>query len=197
MQRCVGQRSGWSLSEAIGLAAETARPSTRSVSKCPDDFDRLVAEFHRPVTRLAQRLLGWRGEVEDVVHDVFLAALKHRDRFRGDASTWTWLAAITINRCRTQRRRQLTTFRWLRWARNQSPVPIVQSGVERDETAARVRDAVAALPVKDREVVVLYYLEELSVAEISRLIGASTGAIDVRLHRARGRLKKLLGEFTE
>lgn len=188
------------MSEAIGLADGTAPLSTPSLVApvvMPDDFDRLVAEFQRPVTRLARRLLGWRDGVEDVVHDVFLAALTHRDRFRGDASAWTWLAAITLNRCRAQRRRQLVNFRWWREAKRAPAATCEPLSIERDETNARVREAVAALPVKDREVVVLYYLEELTVAQVSQLLGASTGAVELRLHRARGRLRLALGEFSE
>ncbi len=154
-----------------------------------------MREFQLPVTRLARRLLGWHaGEVEDVVHDVFLAALTKRDRFRGDASPWTWLAAITINRCRSHRRRQLVRLKWWRATTPmaQSASEPRESAIERDEAGARVREAVAALPAKDREVVVLYYLEELTVVQVSAVVGASTGAVEVRLHRARAKLRQLL-----
>ena len=67
----------------------------------------LVALHQQRVSRLVYRLLGWRGEVEDIVQDVFLAALKSHKNFREESSQWTWLAAITINRCRTHRRRKL------------------------------------------------------------------------------------------
>ena len=75
-----------------------------------DALDAFVREHHASVTRLAYRLLGWRGDVEDVVHDVFLAAFKKLDRFRSESSTWTWLAAITINRCRSDRRHASTAI---------------------------------------------------------------------------------------
>ena len=61
-----------------------------------------------------------------------------------------------------------------------------------DETSAKVRSAVQALGAKDREVIVLYYLEELPAAEIAELLGLSANAVDVRLHRARARLKEKL-----
>jgi len=66
------------------------------------DFGRRVRHFTIDLLR------------EDLVHDVFLAAFRQRHRFRGDSSTWTWLAAIAINQCRSHRRRHMLRLRWLR-----------------------------------------------------------------------------------
>ena len=188
--QCLEQGSG----EAIALADPTRNPEAApSAARGGDPFDRLVAENQQRVARLVYRLLGWRGEVEDIVQDVFLAAYKRRQTFRDESSPWTWLAAIAINRCRTHRRRKLLEFRWLKRARTNPAMERI-SNLERDETAQRVRHAVAALPDRDREAIVLYYLEDWSVADISRATGSSAGTIDVRLHRARAKLRKLLGE---
>ena len=169
----------------------TPIPARSLPARQPDALEELVREHHQAVTRLAHRLLGWRGDVEDVVHDVFLAAFKKFDRFRGEASEWTWLAAITINRCRSQRRRDLLRFRWLS---RRDVIRQAASGdrVEVDETAKRVRDAVAKLSPRDRELIVLHYLEQLPIRELSKLIGSSEKTLHVQLHRARQRLKKLL-----
>ena len=64
-----------------------------------------------------------------------------------------------------------------------------------DETFAAVRRAVRALPARYREVVVLRYLEEQSIDEVSRALGASKNAVEVRLHRARARLKDALADL--
>ena len=65
------------------------------------------------------------------------------------------------------------------------------------ETFERVRHAVAALPAKYREAVVLRYLQELPTEEISRILGISKNALQVRLSRARERLKQDLAELME
>ena len=158
-------------------------------------FEQLVA-LHAPrIRRLAFRLLGWRGDVDDVVQDVFLAALDRMHRFRGDAKVATWLTSITLNRCRSHRRRQLLRMRFL----TRTPTPRFSHAADqqpmRDETSAHVRRAVQSLPPKDREVIVLFYLEGQSAAQIAELLDISRGAAEVRLHRARARLKKLLAEF--
>ena len=176
------------LDEATNLSAQPLAPAARE-----DALERLIRDYHAPVTRLAYRLLGWRGEVEDLVHDVFLAAFKQQHRFRGESSAWTWLAAITINRCRSMRRRKVLYFRWLKRSSLNREAASGTERIERDETGQRVRDAVAKLSPRDRELIVLHYHEELSIPEISKIIGASDKVIHVRLHRARQRLKDLLG----
>jgi RNA polymerase sigma factor (sigma-70 family) len=160
-------------------------------------FDQLVLLYQERVTRLASRLLGWQTEVEDVVQDVFYAAFRNAGRFRGGSSLWTWLTVITVNQCRTQQRKRL--FRW-RLHKAVSTVereaaPAADEPAIDDETAREVRSAVAALPAKDREVIVLYYLEHQPVAEISRMLDASHNAIEVRLHRARAKLRDALSDF--
>ena len=158
------------------------------------DFDAIVARHQPQVARLAHRLLGWRDRaaVEDVTQEVFLVALTRLKDFRGDSTMSTWLAGITINQCRAHRRRSVLRLKWLRetWNRhdaNQPPDP--------QETSQRVRDAVAQLPPRDREVIVLFYLEDFSVAQIAVLLGVKNNAIEVRLHRARQRLKTQLADF--
>jgi RNA polymerase sigma-70 factor (ECF subfamily) len=180
----------------MGLEKLTAQPIAMATAthRDPDDsLESLVRDYHAPVTRLAYRLLGWREsqDLEDLVHDVFLVAFKQQHRFRGDASTWTWLAAITINRCRSIRRRKLLYFRWLKV---RSPVREAAGGeeIQQDEIAQHVRDAVAKLNPRDRELIVLHYLEELTFEQISAITGTSTKTLHVRMHRARERLKKLL-----
>ena len=159
-------------------------------------FDRLVA-LHAPhVSRLAYRLLGWHGEVDDIVQEVFLAALEHGHKFRGDTSLAGWLSAITLNKCRSHLRRRILKLKWLRSRPHEEPSEApADAGAIRADTSVRVRAAVRALPARDREVIVLYYLEGRPVSEISHMLGDSENAVDVRLHRARKKLKDLLGEF--
>jgi RNA polymerase sigma-70 factor (ECF subfamily) len=162
-------------------------------------FEQLVALHEPRVRRLTHRLLGWRagGDVDDVVQEVFLVLLKKLDSFRGESSLATWLTRVTINRCRTQQR-----SRWFRLPRRRPPHfsdegPPADQDAQRNEVNARVRTAVAALPGRDREVIVLFYLEELPSADIAALLQISPGAVDVRLHRARKRLKQTLGDVLD
>jgi RNA polymerase sigma-70 factor (ECF subfamily) len=163
-------------------------------------FEQLVAAHEPRVRRLAHRLLGWHegaSDVDDVVQDVFLAALKNLSRFRGEASIATWLTRVTINRCRTHRRRQFLRLRWLRRQRSPADAPPADESDVAKETSSKVRLAVQQLSARDREVIVLFHLEELCASEIIALLGISRGAFDVRLHRARQRLKTKLADLMD
>jgi len=163
-------------------------------------FGEIVAMYGRRVGQLAYRLTGWRDDVDDVVQDVFLSALKHLPRFRRDSSLWTWLATITVNTCRSRRRRRWLQQRFLRLARlnrrADSAAPPEQGSTDR-ETFERVRRAVRALPANQREAVVLRYLQGMAIEQVARVLGVRRNAVEVRLHRARARLKEVLRDLVE
>ena len=182
--------------DIVGSAA-TDLPARFAAGKA-GAFEEVVALYQPRVERLARRLLGWRGgDVEDVVQDVFLAALTGARSFRGGSSLWTWLTAITLNRCRRHVRRAALTRRFREWLGRQprDTDTAADRGALEDESGARVRAAVASLPPRDREVIVLYYLEGRAVAEIGEALRASPGAVEVRLHRARQKLRGMLSDW--
>ena len=67
-------------------------------------FEAVVA-IHRPrITRLVYRLLAWPADVDDLVQEVFLAALTQCRKFRGESALATWLTVIALNKCRDKAR---------------------------------------------------------------------------------------------
>jgi RNA polymerase sigma-70 factor, ECF subfamily len=151
-------------------------------------FERVVELNADRLSALVYRLLGYRGDVDDVVQDVFLAALEGRRKFRVESSLWTWLTAIAVNRCRSVwRRRRLKSL-----LVHERAGPAADEPAIADETTRQVRRAVAGLPMRLREVVVLHYLQEMPVDEIGVVLGISRPAIEVRLHRAREKLRRAL-----
>ncbi|HET6249270.1 MAG TPA: sigma-70 family RNA polymerase sigma factor [Tepidisphaeraceae bacterium] len=160
-------------------------------------FDELVRLYSIRVARLAHRLLGWEGDIDDVVQDVFVAALQNATKFKGNSSIWTWLTVITVNRCRSHHRhkkviRRVMGILFQRRGEHANPADHISLG---DENARQVRLAVAGLKPILREAVVLFYLEHKSIDEISRLVGASPAAVEVRLYRAREKLRSSLSSF--
>lgn len=162
----------------------------------PPDFETIVAQSEQQITRLAHRLLGWRGDVEDVVQDVFLKVLESRPKFRGDARLETWLYRITVNRCRQEFRKRLLRLRFWR-SPDPEPTAAAPATLNDPELHARVRAAVASMPRTDREVIILRYLEELPLPDIGMILGLSREALDTRLSRARRRLKDVLATWVE
>src|SRR5262249_31302076 len=80
----------------------------------PAIFEELVEMYGDRVHALARRLLNWSDGADDVTQDVFVALLRKGNSFRGDASIWTFLATVTVNRCRSLQRRTWLYERVLR-----------------------------------------------------------------------------------
>jgi len=161
-------------------------------------FDRIVEGCSADIAVLANRLLGWPGDVEDIVQEVLLAAFLGLKKFRCECSLKTWLFTITINKCRNYRYRQMLYLRFFsKAAATTSATGDCDEDKAQvdDETFHKVRLAVQALPLKYREPVVLRYLQELSTDEIIRILGISDNALQVRLSRARERLRRDLAEL--
>lgn len=160
----------------------------------PDAVASLIQNHESAIRRLVARMLAWSSDAPDVVQDVFATAIVALPGFRGESGLETWLMRIAINRCRRhiRRRRVIELFR-------RSAVPKAASPgadpIDRAETNAAVRRAVAALPAKYREVVVLRYLEERSAKETAEILNERANTLDVRLHRARGMLEAALGHL--
>jgi RNA polymerase sigma-70 factor (ECF subfamily) len=196
--------------EGCEIANATATPEN---SDRP--FDQLIVDHGQQITRLVHRLLGWSPDIEDVVQDVFVDAFKNLSQFKSQSSVQTWLTRIAINRCRTHQRKQ-----WLRrvfykaatggratpLADNPLRSPLAPRGTAAGgegatdatsqtiaaETQAQVHAAIAQLNQRDRELIVLRYLEEQSIDTIAQALNIKTNVVNVRLNRARARLEKIL-----
>jgi RNA polymerase sigma-70 factor (ECF subfamily) len=158
----------------------------------------LIYEQHvAEVSRWVRRLVGPREDAEDLVHDVFLVAVRRRGEFRGDSSVKTWLFGITHFVVRSWRRRGRVR-RWL-FSRHAEVLPerheVALSpleSIEQREQTARLYAALDRLPDCYRTPLILYEIEGLSGDQVAELLGVRSGALWVRLHRGRARLLREL-----
>ena len=178
-----------------------AIPSLESRFRRGDEgvFDEVIMQYLPSIRSLVHRLLGFAGEVDDVVQDVFIAAMTRRKTFRADAMLKSWLYAIAVNHCRTYNRRRKLCQTFLRQhdhrpglAAASPPVVSLQR-----EQAARIQRAVRQLPDKYRGVIVLKYLEELPTEQILTILNINDKTFYTRLNRARQQLKQSLSDFME
>ena len=154
-------------------------------------FEELVERTHRRVYTLAYRLVGDRHDAEDVAQEAYLRAFRALGRFREDARFETWLYRIVTNAAMTHLRRRGRFGVLLSEDREERPTGepearSVEETVERDE----LKRALAALPPGTRTVIVLKDVYGLSVQEIAEEVGLTEGAVKLRLHRGRRRLKE-------
>jgi RNA polymerase sigma-70 factor (ECF subfamily) len=164
-------------------------------------FTRLYQRLRGVVYRFARQMSGSANVAEDVTQEVFLILLRKAELYdpnRGALSTY--LVQITRNEIlrRLGRDRALVSLDEDEWEEDLSPDEslIVKSdplgNLVRDEEIESVRQAVLALPLHYREVVVLCELEEMSYTEAAALLGCAVGTVRSRLHRARALLKERL-----
>jgi RNA polymerase sigma-70 factor (ECF subfamily) len=151
-----------------------------------------IYRAHRgSVARWAARLGGPGIDPEDVVHEVFLVAAKKLGEFRGEARISTWLYQITLRVVHQERRRQgRSDDRGEPPRIEPSPLEIL---VQREEDAA-IEAVLARLGERYRRVLILHEVEGLSGPEISAQLGVPPSTVWVQLHRARRKLRALLGE---
>jgi RNA polymerase sigma-70 factor (ECF subfamily) len=153
----------------------------------------LVQSFHPEILRLACSILDDPAEAEDVAQDVFLAALRSLDSYRGDAAFKTWLFSITVNLCRRrwrqrQARERLQQVLGTVLGRAHAPSSVPEEIVMNREDRSALWRAVDELGEKYRLPLALFYGQELSVAEIAQVLGIPVGTVLSRLHAARERL---------
>lgn len=163
----------------------------------------LLYERHRtPVFRFACRMLGSAPQAEDVTQECFLSILRRPEAFQAErASLRTYLCAIARHLALKQlRKRGQETVIADPPVDAADPTPAPRRGdplqvVLEDEAAWAVRQAVEALPPLQREAVVLFEYQEMSLAEIASTCEVDVGTVKSRLHRARERLRRALTPF--
>jgi RNA polymerase sigma-70 factor (ECF subfamily) len=153
------------------------------------------AHVHQ-VARWAERLAGPYLDVEDIVHEVFIIAYERMATFRGDSTLSTWLFGIT-DRVVRHRRRKERWRRWLSGSADETAGHLPSNGtdplraVERDQTAAAVYRVLDRLSERDRQILILCELEEMSTDEVAELLHVQATNVRVRLHRARTRFAQV------
>lgn len=161
-------------------------------------FQILYERYRAPIFRFAYRLLGSAEAAEDVAHDCFLGLIKEPGRFDSSrASLRTYLYAAARNQAakRYQSFGRETALEELvdepRSADRRGPMAQLLDG----ELAGEVERAIASLPPLQREALVLFEYEDLSLAEIAAVVGADSGTVKSRLFRAREKLRVRLDRY--
>ena len=161
-------------------------------------FQILYERYRDPIFRFAYRMLGSAEAAEDVAHDCFLSLIKEPGRFDSErASLRTYLYAAARNQAvrryqNFNRESAIDEFSdEFRAPENHEPSQRILDA----ELAAEVGRAIASLPPLQREALVLFEYEDLSLAEIAAIVGADSNAVKARLFRARDKLRASLGRY--
>ena len=183
---------------------ELIRADKELVQRCQQGdqfaFELLLQKFERRIFGLIYQIVRSPGDVEDIAQEVFTKLYFSLPQFRLEASFEAWLYRITVNQCYDFLRKRkrdaqvvesdLSEQEALFFERfgsiTQPHYADVSSRLEVQQTAERL---LSALPPKDRSLLILKEIEELSIAELSEIFKASASAIKLRLFRARNQLR--------
>jgi len=159
----------------------------------------LVDRYKDLVHDLVYRMIGDAVRAEDIAQDAFVKAYLSLRDFRGESRFSTWLCRIAMNRCKDMLRRARREILMPGGPDGESHIPDPPDegetpavALERREREAVLHRALARLPLKYREAVVLRHMEGMDFKEVGSLLGIAAGAAKVRTFRGREMLRRLL-----
>ena len=151
-------------------------------------FARLVEQYQTPLLRMCWLCLYDKTQAEDAVQETFLKVWRGMDSFRGEAGEKTWIMKIAMHTCVDMNRSG-----WFRFFnRRVTPETLPEAAVPFEERDDDLTCAVLRLPLKLREVILLYYYQGMKVNEIADALGIAQSSVSGRLKRGRERLRDML-----
>jgi RNA polymerase sigma-70 factor (ECF subfamily) len=185
-----------SLSLSDGSDAELA---ALALAGRQDAYRTLLSRHREAIFRLVRATIGDQAEAIDVTQETFISAFAALKRYDASRPFQVWLKRIALNKCRDWARRRKVRSFFTRaapldeayWVADEAPHPEVQVA-DRAELA-RVAQAIARLPARMREALLLRTIDGLSQAEAAEVLAVSEKTVETRLYRARAKLREMLG----
>lgn len=160
-------------------------------------FSDMVAEFSRPLYWQIRRMVLDADDADDLLQNTFMKAWNSLENFRGEAKLSTWLHKIAINEAisflEKEKRRAGVSL--------DDPDGAMAAGIaaspdlDGDSLGVHLRQAVAALPEKQRIVFNMKYFDDMKYEDISEILGTTVGALKASYHLAVKKIEKYMERF--
>jgi RNA polymerase sigma-70 factor (ECF subfamily) len=154
------------------------------------ELQRFIDSHYRRVVGSVTLITGDRASAEDAVQEALVKAWRRRDEPVERLAAW--ITVVASNEARSQHRRRASESRAL--AKHNGPTTTVDTSEFLDDD---LRAALLGLPLRERQSAVLFYVNDLSVAEVAAALGLSEGSVKTLLSRARAHLALALGDGIE
>ncbi|MBW3111249.1 MULTISPECIES: RNA polymerase sigma factor SigW [Bacillaceae] len=165
-------------------------------------FAELVELYKDKVFQICYRMLGNRHEAEDIAQEAFIRAYVNIETFNQKRKFSTWLFRIATNLCIDRIRKKKPDYfldaevagteGLTMYSQVAADVQLPEDEVENMELQETIQTEISKLPEKYRSVIVLKYIEELPLQEISEILDLPLGTVKTRVHRGREALRKQL-----
>ena len=158
-------------------------------------LDEIMNRYGQDILRLVYSYVKDREIAEDLTQDIFVKCYKSLHTYRGKSKLRTWLWRIAINHCKDflkswYNKNVITIDN--ESTQNRTKKEMVEQVIIRKEEDTELITSIMLLPIKYREVIYLFYYEELLIKEIAVVIEASANTVKTRLRRAKELLKERL-----
>jgi RNA polymerase sigma factor (sigma-70 family) len=171
----------------------TGMTTTPATAADPADLAGMFDRYARDLLRYCTRRVG-EHVAEDVVAETFLVAYERRDRYdAGRGDVLPWLYGIATNLLRKHHRLEVRALRALADAAPADEERAAER-VDAQRSVGRLAAALAALPRRQRDVLLLHAVAELEYVEIAQALGIPLGSVRSALHRARAKVRQSLEE---
>ncbi|HDR3346512.1 TPA: sigma-70 family RNA polymerase sigma factor [Bacillus cereus] len=162
-----------------------------------DLIDEIMNKYGQEVLQLVYSYVNNKEVAEDLTQDIFVKCYKSFHTYKGNSNLKTWLWRIAINHCKDYlkswyNKKVIVTeddFTYMESQKESVEQIVIQNAED-----SRLASAVMSLPIKYREVIYLFYYEELSIKEVATVIEVKENTIKTRLKKAKELLKKGLEE---
>lgn len=158
------------------------------------NFDEIIDRYKDVIFRMVYMHIGDFHKSEDITQEIFIKIYRNLSKFRGDSNIYTWIYKITINTIRTYAKKDKALG-------NALPIDYIEDVPDDtwDENEliealqnTRVISLIQRLPEKYKEILILYYYQDLKVEDICSVLNEPSGTIKSKLHRGRNMLKEML-----
>lgn len=163
-------------------------------------LEKMMDQYGDRLTKLSYNYIKDWNLAEDIVQEVFITCFKEFEKIDSIESFKAWIYRITINKCKDVLKSSIfkrvivnSNFFTFKKSAELTPEMMILKRSEEEFLSTSVLE----LPIKFREVITLYYYEELSIEEISEILKINQNTIKTRLNRARKKLKALMERWRE
>ena len=163
-------------------------------------LENMIDMYNAELYRMCCLYLKDPALAQDAMQETWMAVYQKWDTFRGDSNVKTWLIRITINKCKTMLRsnwRKKVTIGLDGSEQYESASKNTENTLEAAELKATILQAVSNLPKKYKEIVILYFYNDLTIAQIAAVLNIPTSTVGSRLSRAKKKLKHYFREENE
>ncbi len=157
----------------------------------------LMTAHSQKVYLLAYSFVKDRGMAEDISQEVFIKCYRHIDKYRGEASVTSWIYRITVNTSKDfLRKNKLVNLIYPRqFFENKLDSESSEEIFMKQNRKDQLLQIIFRLPIKYREILVLYYFHEQKIDEIAVSLNINSNTVRTRLARGRDKLKQKITSF--